>query len=406
MSQAKFNLRSWSTNSGKLRAVTGVDQTSDPNPTVGLLGLCWITSTDIISLTNRKLPTIGTLLTERDVLQTSSQIFDPLGWATPFTVKTKILMQEIWQAKLPWDEPLPQTFKDKWIDILADLQELPQLVFPRRYFPSNEPGTQIDAMFVFADASTKAYGAVVYLNSGNNVCMAMSKARVAPLKATTLPRLELMAAVTATRLAKFVYSSIAPRQPILCVHFWTDSQIVLYWIHKSNKTQPFVSNRVQEIRESFSTAKWSFTPSGDNPADLLNRGLSTSQLRTSHLWTHGPYWLLTQADWPAWTPTPVLCLQSEEEPEPPKNTTEPTESHSTLSIIDLSRYSSIHRVLSTTAYVLRWINNVRKNQTKLCGPLSSGELTDARRCLVKAVQHSTYKEELTYLLKKQSMVLH
>jgi len=42
--------------------------------------------------------------------------------------------------------------------------------------------------------------AVVYLNSGDNVCMAMSKARVAPLKATTLPRLELMVAVTATKL--------------------------------------------------------------------------------------------------------------------------------------------------------------------------------------------------------------
>ena len=188
MSQAKFNLRSWSTNSDKLRAVTGVDQTSDPNPTVGLvlLGLRWNTSTDIISLTNRKLPTIGTLLTKRDVLQTSSQIFDPLGWATPVTVKTKILMQEIWQAKLPWDEPLPQTFKDKWIDTLADLQELPQLVFPQCYFPSNEQGTQIDAMFVFADASTKAYSAVVYLNSGNNVCMAMSKARVAPTSSIIL----------------------------------------------------------------------------------------------------------------------------------------------------------------------------------------------------------------------------
>jgi len=186
LSQAKFNLRSWST---KLRAVTGEDHTSDPNPTVGLLGLCWNTSTDVMSLTNRKLPAISTLLTKRDVLQISSH---PLGWATPVTVKIKILMQEIWQAKLPWDEPLLQTFKDKWIEILADLQELPQLVFPRHYFPSNEPGTQIDTMFAFADA---AYGGVVYLNSGNNVCMAMSKARVAPLKATTLPRLELMAAV-------------------------------------------------------------------------------------------------------------------------------------------------------------------------------------------------------------------
>jgi len=78
-----------------------------------------------MSLTSRKLPAISTLLTKRDILQTS-QIFDPLGWATPVTVKTKILMQEIWQAKLPWDEPLPQIFKDKWNEILADLQ----LIFP------------------------------------------------------------------------------------------------------------------------------------------------------------------------------------------------------------------------------------------------------------------------------------
>jgi len=37
-------------------------------------------------------------------------------------------MQEIWQAKLPGDEPLLKDIKDKWIDMLADLQELPQLI--------------------------------------------------------------------------------------------------------------------------------------------------------------------------------------------------------------------------------------------------------------------------------------
>jgi len=53
----------------------------------------------------------------------------------------------------------------------------------------------------------------------------MSKTSVAPIKATSLPRLELMAAVTATRLAKFVYSVVPHIQQ---VHFWTDSQIVLH----------------------------------------------------------------------------------------------------------------------------------------------------------------------------------
>ena len=407
MGQAKFNLRSWSTNSDQLKEVTRGDNTSDPNTTVGRLGLCWNTCTDIVSLATRKFPAINTYVTKRDVLQTSSQIFDLLGWATPVTVKTKILMQEIWQTKLSWDEPLSNVIKDKWIDILTDLQELPQLMIPQPYFPSNQPGTQIDNMFVFADASTKAYGAVVYLNSKSNICLAMSKNRVAPLKTTSLPRLELMAAVVATRLAKFVYSSITSKQPIVQVHFWTDSQIVLHWIHKGSNPKPFITHRIQEICEAFSATHWSFTPSADNPADLLTRGVSTNQLRTFHLWTQGPRWLLTQSDWPTWTLTPVLCLQAEKDIEPESSTgrAESTESrNSILRLIDISQYSCIHRLLTITAYVLRWIHNVRKLQPNLYGPITSGEFTNARRYLVKGVQYSSYHDELAYLLKKAIQV--
>ena len=62
-------------------------------------------------------------------------------------------------------------------------------------------------------------------------------------------------------------------------------------------------------------------------------------------------------------------------------------------------------MLAVTAYVLRWIHNVQGNQPKRCGPLSSEELTNARRYLVKVVQFSTYQEEVAYLLKKRSKCL-
>lgn len=214
-----------------------------------------------------------------------------------------------------------------------------------------------------------------------------------------------MAAVTATRLAKFVYSSITSKQPIVQVHFWTDSQIVLHWIYKGNNPKPFIA---QEICETFSATHWSFTPSADNPADLLTRGLSTNQLRTSHLWTQGPRWLLTPSEWPTWTPTPVLCLQAEEDTELESTTTiaESTENHSSiLHLIDISQYSHIHRLLTITAYVLRWIHKVRKLQPNLCGPITSEEFTNAHRYLVKGVQYSSYHDELAYLLKKQSKCL-
>ena len=403
MGQAKFNLRSWSTNSNKLKEITKSDKTSDTSSTVGLLGLRWNTLTDTLSLATRQIPPVNTLVTKRDVLQTSSQMFDPLGWVTPVTIKAKILLQEIWQTKLSWDEPLPTPIKDKWIAILADLEELPKLTIQRAYFTSSQSGMEISNMFVFADASMKAYGAVVYLNRGEQVCLAMSKTRVAPIKATTLPRLELMAAVTASRLAKFVHSAIPYIQQ---VHFWTDSQIVLHWIHRGTNPKPFIDHRVREICTTFPEASWSFTPSDDNPADLLTRGISTSQLQVSELWTQGPHWLLMKSDWPTWTPTSVLHLQTEEDVEP--EATHPVESSATVShtgmlpIIDVSRHSSFLRTLNVTAYVFRWLHNVRKQQPKLSGPLTSNELASALRYLVKSVQRLAYQAEFAYLLKTRT----
>ena len=63
-------------------------------------------------------------------------------------------------------------------------------------------------MFVFSEASLKAYGAVVYICNEDQVTLVMSKSCVAPNKTITLPKLELMAAVMVTRLANFVKSSL------------------------------------------------------------------------------------------------------------------------------------------------------------------------------------------------------
>ena len=109
---------------------------------------------------------------------------------------------------------------------------------------TSKGGTHIDDLFVFADASTKAYGAIVYLSSAGHVSLAMSKTCVAPTRTITLPRLELMA----TRLTAFVCSSIPLDTQQVRVYFWTDSQIVLHWVHKDTNTKPFISHRVKEMK--------------------------------------------------------------------------------------------------------------------------------------------------------------
>lgn len=55
---------------------------------------------------------------------------------------------------------------------------------------------------MFADASTKAYGAVAYVQNSTRVDLIMEKSHVLPLRDITLPRLELKGTVIAANFAK------------------------------------------------------------------------------------------------------------------------------------------------------------------------------------------------------------
>jgi hypothetical protein len=71
----------------------------------------------------------------------------------------------------------------------------------------------------------------------------------------------------------------------------------------------FVHNRVTEIQSFTENASWNYCPTGDNPVDLLTRGMQTGELSTSTLWSRGPSWLNTKKNWPSWNSKSVL-LQS------------------------------------------------------------------------------------------------
>ena len=130
--------------------------------------------------------------------------------------------------------------------------------------------------------------------------MVIAKSRVAPLKKLTLPRLELMAALTGARLANFVQQALKQRYDSVTVTLWTDSEIVLHWLHSGKPLKPFIANRVREIKESYPTTHWNHCPTKSNPADLLTRGISAQQFHTSTLWQHGPEWLSQPSLWPSW----------------------------------------------------------------------------------------------------------
>jgi len=154
----------------------------------------------------------------------------------------------------------------------------------------------------FADASQHAYGAIAFLVQNSQVSFIIAKAWVAPLKALTIPHLELMAALVAIRLMHFVLKAI----PSDIVYMWSDGQIVLHWI-KSQKPLPvFVQHHTAEIQFLLSQANWSYCPKSENPADLLSRGTTIEVLKSSLLWNHRPTWFTTPSQWPL---PPLVLLQ-------------------------------------------------------------------------------------------------
>ena len=128
-------------------------------------------------------------------------------------------------------------------------------------------------------------------DGSRELTLIMAKARVAPITAHTLPRLELPGNLLAVRLVVFVRQALRlpDTTPSQC---WTDNSIVLSWM-KADPTEwkQFVSNRVQEIHTLTSPSDWGHCRGELNPADLHTRGISAESLLALGMWFHGPEWL-------------------------------------------------------------------------------------------------------------------
>jgi hypothetical protein len=84
----------------------------------------------------------------------------------------------------------------------------------------------------------------------------MGKAQLAPLKPTTIPRLELTAAVTSVLLACMITREL---DDDIDVVYHTDSTTVLrYIINEQRRFPVFVTNRVQIIRDVSQPHQWRY----------------------------------------------------------------------------------------------------------------------------------------------------
>lgn len=185
-------------------------------------------------------------------------------------IKIRIIFQEVWRQGVKWDEKITEPITRLWKDWLKETHTLAKVQIPRCYTPKPVRYDSVQ-MHTFTDASDKAYSAAVYLRiqEGSQVYVSLvqSKARVAPLKYMTNPRLELQAAVVGSCIAKTITEELGI--PIQQQYFWTDSKIVLSWIATKEKLISYVGSRVTKITDSTNKDDWQWIQSNLNPADLV-----------------------------------------------------------------------------------------------------------------------------------------
>ena len=95
-------------------------------------------------------------------------------------------------------------------------------------------------------------------------------------KQLSVPKLELEASVPGVRLLNFVRHELSVE--ISNVLYWTDSQVVLYWIGSSKKQPVFVANCFAEIKVKSKPNNRNHIATNLNPADHGTRGLETEEI--------------------------------------------------------------------------------------------------------------------------------
>ena len=162
-------------------------------PTAKTLGVWWLAGQDVFTFSENA-PDEDMKYTKRNFLKKIGTLFDPVGLLAPFTIRAKLLLQDMWTAGLEWDEEMDESLSNLAPTWFTELHDLQRLKIPR-CLEEAEQVVEAVTLHNFVDASDGAYGAVVYTRFSyrdgpvfTNIVAA--KTKVAPSVATSIPRLE------------------------------------------------------------------------------------------------------------------------------------------------------------------------------------------------------------------------
>ncbi|XP_003737385.1 uncharacterized protein LOC100904490, partial [Galendromus occidentalis] len=406
--EGHFPLGKWKTNNCQLAEYIK-EVSREENPEVSsqdvgakFLGVSWNQQNDTLFTDTKEIPKwmLARTPSKRNLLKGLSQIYDPLGLLACLAINFKVLTQVLWTKKLDWDTPLDGELSVYRASVHnLEYAHLIRISRPMFAFGS---GTAARELHVFADASLKSYGAVVYMREiptgkvggAAPVSFIMAKSRVCPLKGKwTIHRLELMAAVVAARLAKRVSEAVA--EAIDRIFLYSDKSAVLGWLRQSSdRWKPFVANRIREIQAISRVEDWSYVGSEDNPADLLSRGspLNTADLR--QFWLQGPEWLAQQRAPESHGLNPEDGAQAMLQEKKAEILSAAAVVETPLEQVFHRRLSSWGKAVRVIAYIRRWGARCNKSVSFPSREVAPEEYVEAETVVLKLIQRSSFGAEM------------
>ena len=359
-----------------------------------VLGLSWDCDEDlfIFELSALAKRSDGLAVTKRSILKIAAGMYDPLGIVSPVLVSVKVLFQELCSNKVEWDEELKNDAKKRWVGWIDDLKGVGEISVARCVYRA--PHDQVNCfLHGFADASRKAYCAVIYFvceaYGAFSVTLLTSKTRVAPLKTQTIPRLELMSGRVLAKLMETVQNALKEEVEIKGSRQWLDSKTALWWINNRGEWKQFVRQRVNEILRMTRKEDWAHCPGEQNPADIGSRGELASRLKENELWWRGPAWLSGPKEgWPV-SEISETPQSADEQRKVNVAVAGVTTKSGVSTVIEIGKFSRLGRLLRVTSWVKRFLYNSRctaKSTERRKGMLSSSEIAEAERMWIRSSQ--------------------
>nr|XP_034339039.1 uncharacterized protein LOC117693077 [Crassostrea gigas] len=328
------------------------------------LGLYWNLQSD--SFTYRT--SLGEKpFSKRGILSVVNSLYDPLGFIAPVVILGKLLLRDLMASTKSWDEPLPEHMRDKW--------------------------------------EQKAIAAVTFLKmtdtkGGVHVGYIMGKAKVAPLHGHSIPRLELCAAVLAVQISETISNELDLERNSF--HFFSDSQVVLGYIHNSTKRfYMYVTNRVAKIRKLSQPHQWSYVHTESNPADAATRSIPPDKLQNS-LWLQGPPSLYEPTEESNDTKFPLVNVDQDKEIRPQVQVLKTELHENTFALTHrIERFSVWRNLVNTFKRLKSFARTLHKDGTK--DELSDISYSATVNFIIRQIQSEVFSTEISCIKHRSSL---